>query len=128
LGYNKNQTISHNGENRKMKKRLAIALGTGAALGLICVLGASLRLGWTDNQLLIISLWFNRLIMGLLIGMAGDLMLIENKFNWILRGAVLGLVVSAAYFLTAGANDWISFLVGSVYGVIIEYVLRQKQL
>jgi hypothetical protein len=110
-----------------MKKRLVIALGTGAALGLICVLGASQRLGWAGNQLLIISLWYNRLVMGLLIGLAGGLVLVEGKYNWILRGAILGLVVSAAYFLTSGASDWVSFLVGSIYGVIIEFVLRRNQ-
>jgi hypothetical protein len=111
-----------------MNKRLVLALGTGAVLGLICVLGASQRLGWSGNQLLIISLWYNRLIMGFLIGLAGDLVLVNTKFNWILRGAVLGLVVSAAYFLTAGAIDWVSFLIGSLYGVIIEFILQQRKL
>jgi hypothetical protein len=111
-----------------MKKRIIIALGAGAVLGIFCVLGASVRLGWTGNQLLILSLWYNRLVMGLLIGLAGDLVLIEGKSNWILRGALLGLVVSAAYFLTAGGGDWVSFLVGPVYGIIIEFVLQKRNL
>ena len=109
-----------------MNKRVLTALVSGAVLGLICVLGASVRLGWAGNQLLIVSLWYNRLIMGLLIGLAGDLVLIKGKSNWILRGALLGLVVSAAYFLTEGAGDQISFWIGSVYGIIIEFVLRKQ--
>lgn len=111
-----------------MKRRLLIALGCGAVLGLFCILGASVRLGWNGNQLLIFSLWYNRLIMGLLIGLAGDLVIVQGKANWILRGAVLGLMVSAAYFLTAGAGDWVSFLAGVLYGMIIEFVLRQQKL
>lgn len=111
-----------------MKKRVLIALGSGAVLGLFCILGASVRLGWNGNQLLIISLWYNRLVMGLLIGLAGDLVLIKGEANWILRGAGLGFLASAAYFLTAGANDWVSFLAGVVYGFIIELVLRQQKL
>lgn len=111
-----------------MKKRLLIALLSGAGLGVLCVLGASLRLGWHGNQLLIVSLWFNRLVMGLLLGLAGDLVLIRGEANWILRGALLGLVVSAAYFLTAGASDWVSFLAGGIYGMIIEFILRQQRL
>jgi len=110
-----------------MKKRFLVALGSGAALGLICVLGASARLGWAGNQLLIVSLWYNRLIMGLMIGLAGDLVIVQGKSNWLLRGALLGLGVSAAYFLTAGAGDWVSFLVGALYGIIIEFVLRQQK-
>ncbi len=111
-----------------MKRRIFIALGSGAVLGIFCILGASVRLGWPGNQLLILSLWYNRLVMGLLIGLAGDLVLIEGRANWIMRGAFLGLVVSAAYFLTAGGGDWVSFLAGPVYGIIIEFVLQKRNL
>lgn len=111
-----------------MKKRMLIALGGGAVLGIFCILGASVRLGWSGNQLLIVSLWYNRLIMGLMIGLAGDLVIIPGKLNWLLRGALLGFLVSAAYFLTAGAGDWVSFLAGAVYGIIIEFVLHQQKL
>jgi len=110
-----------------MKKRLFIALGSGAVLGLFCVLGASVRLGWAGNQLLIFSLGYNRLIMGLVIGLAGDLEFSPGNSNWVLRGALLGGGVSGAYFLTAGAGDWVSFLAGFIYGILIEYVLRQQK-
>lgn len=110
-----------------MKKRLVIALASGAVLGLFCVLGASVRLGWQGNQILIISLWYNRLIMGLLIGLAGELTLVKGNYNWVIRGILLGLLVSAAYFLTAGASDWVSFLAGVIYGLIIELVLRVQK-
>ena len=106
-----------------MKKRLAIGLASGAVLGIFCIIGGAVRLGWQGNQLLIFSLWYNRLVMGLVIALAGNLVLSKGEINWVLKGALLGLVVSAAYFFTAGASDWVSFLAGVVYGVIIEYLL-----
>jgi len=108
-----------------MKKRLLMSLASGAVLGIFCIIGPAARLGWDGNQLLIFALWYNRLLMGLLIGLAGNLKLIPGEWNWLLRGAVLGLVVSGAYFLTSGATDWVSFLAGIVYGVIIEFVLHR---
>ncbi len=110
------------------KNRLKVSLISGAVLGIFCILGGSLRLGWQGNQLLLFSLWYNRLVMGLVIGLAGGLKLVDAKLNWLLRGAALGLGVSAAYFLTAGAGDWVSFLAGLVYGVIIEFVLQRLDL
>lgn len=110
-----------------MKKRITIALVSGAVLGLFCILGASVRFGWDGNQLLIFSLWYNRLVMGLLIGLAGELTLVKGNYNWAFRGIFLGLVVSAAYFLTAGATDWVSFIAGVIYGFIIELVLRLRK-
>ena len=108
-----------------MKKRLGLAIVTGAILGIFCILGASVRFGWQGNQLLIFSLWYNRVVMGLLIGLAGGLVIVEGKYNWLLRGAGLGLVVSAAYFFTSSAQDWVSFLAGGIYGLIIEFVLNK---
>ncbi len=110
------------------KNRLNVALISGAVLGIFCIVGGSVRLGWQGNQLLLFSLWYNRLLMGLVIGLAGGLTLIKGQLNWLLRGALLGLGVSAAYFLTAGAGDWVSFLAGVVYGVIMEYVLVRLEL
>jgi len=47
--------------------------------------------------------------MGVLMGVAGNLVIINKDWKWILRGAGLGLIVSAAYFFTSGASDWVSF-------------------
>jgi hypothetical protein len=111
-----------------MKNRQVLALILGALLGIICIIGGALRLGWQGNQLLLFSLWYNRLLMGFLIGLAGELVLVKGDLNWLVRGGALGLGVSAAYFLTAGANDWVSFLAGGVYGLIIEYILNRSSI
>lgn len=111
--------------NNEMKKRLILSVITGAVLGIFCIVGGSIRLGWEGNQLLLFALWYNRLILGLVIGLAGNMVITKTNWNWILRGAVLGLIVSGAYFLTSGVSDWVSFFAGIVYGVIIEYVLNR---
>jgi hypothetical protein len=61
--------------------------------------------------------------MGILIGLAGNLIIVKSNWNWVLRGAVLGMIVSGAFFLTSGASDWVSFIAGIGYVVIIEFVL-----
>jgi putative flippase GtrA len=40
----------------------------------------------------------------------------------IARGAILGLIVSFAFYSSTGFNDVVSFLAGIIYGIIIEFV------
>jgi len=104
------------------KKRLAIALICGALLGVFCIIGVSLRLGFTGNEFFIIATWYNRVIMGLVIGLAGGLNVIKGQFNSLLRGLLLGLMVSLALFLSTELRDPSGFMAGIVYGVIIDYL------
>ena len=101
------------------KRRMIISLITGAILGVVCIIGASIRTGGEASTYLLFALWYNRIIMGLVIGLT-----ISSKdlSTIIIRGAFLGLMVSFAYYATTGFTDIVSFLAGIVYGVIIEYV------
>ena len=45
----------------------------------------------------------------------------------ILRGAVLGLVVSFAFYATTGFEDPVSFAAGIVYGALIEVWLTRSK-
>jgi hypothetical protein len=108
-----------------LKSRLRTATLTGAALGVICIIGAGLRFGYEGNLTLIFALWYNRVLMGFLVGLSGDLQISTGKENQYLRGFILGLLVSAAYFFTSGMTDWVSFLAGGVYGLIIEVVIER---
>jgi hypothetical protein len=107
-------------------KRIGLATILGAVLGIFCILGASGRVGgWVGNEILLIGLWYNRVIMGLIIGFAGEVILIkEGKYaKWInsfFRGVILGLLVSLQFFLSTELLDWPTFLAGIVYGIIID--------
>ena len=106
-----------------MKRRLLLSLISGALLGVVCILGASIRSGDTSSQeLFLLALWYNRVVMGLSIGLAANWQLVPGKTNPYLRGTVLGLLVSLAFYLSTGLRDPVSFVAGIVYGLIIDAV------
>lgn len=100
-------------------KRMKVSLLTGAVLGVFCIIGALVRSGFQMETYLLFSLWYNRVLMGLVIGLPWAHTGISKLLG---RGAVLGLIVSFAYYSSTGFTDIVSFLAGIVYGMIIEYV------
>ena len=107
-----------------MTKRLKLALIGGALLGIICVVGAYLRSGGTASATSIFALWFNRVIIGLAVGAPWDT---TSRNKSLLRGAILGLLVSFAYYSSTGFQDHISFIAGVVYGFILEAWLSRPE-
>ena len=102
-------------------RRLVISIGLGAILGVFCIIGVGLRIGYQGNEIFLIAMWYNRVIMGLIIGFANDLNISKTPYNTIVRGALLGLLVTSAIFLSSEFRDLPSFLAGILYGVIIDY-------
>lgn len=103
------------------KRRLTVAVLTGAILGIICIIGMGIRLGFAGNEILIMSAWYNRVMMGLVIGLAGSLV-VSRSYNVFVRGALFGVLISGAWFLSTGLVDPLGFLAGIVYGVVIDHV------
>ena len=107
-------------------KRIGLATAIGAILGIFCILGAQGRVGgWVGNEILLIGLWYNRVIMGILIGFAGNLNLIKNGKNskWlnsIIKGVIFGFLVSLQFYLSTSFLDLPTFLAGIMYGIIID--------
>ena len=102
-----------------MTKRMKICIGMGALLGVVCIVGASVRSGFQSDAVFLFSLWFNRLLMGLVIGLAVDLPQLSKALG---RGAFLGLLVSFAFYSATGFTDPVSFFAGVLYGMIMEYM------
>ncbi len=98
--------------------RMKTSLVMGALLGVVCIIGAGARTGILGNYLHLFALWYNRLLMGVVIGLASS----SKRRIAVIRGAVLGLLVSLAFYLTTGFADHVTFLAGIVYGVIIDYI------
>jgi len=107
-----------------MTKRLKLALIGGAVLGIFCVVGAYLRSGGTASPTFIFALWFNRVIIGLVVGAPWNT---TSKSKNLLRGAILGLLVSFAFYSSTGFQDHISFIAGVIYGVILEAWLSRVE-
>ena len=99
-------------------KRMLVCVAAGALLGVVCILGAQVRSGFTHEFSYLFSFWFNRFLMGIVIGFAPGT---STTFQAVGRGAVLGLLVSFAFYSSTGFSDGIGFGVGLVYGIIIEY-------
>ncbi len=109
-------------------KRLIIALAIGALCGLFCAYGTS-QLdpeaigipGFEITFALLAATFYNRLLIGLVIGLAGGIVLVSGKLaNAALRGAILGAIVTVAISFYGGAEILIAF--GIVYGIIIDVV------
>ena len=105
-------------------KRMKVSLLSGAVLGVVCIVGALMRSGGTAGAAFLFALWFNRLLMGMVIGAISEN---AEGAELILRGGLMGLVVSFAFYSAAGFGDVVSFLAGIVYGVIIELVARRYE-
>ncbi|MCC5895203.1 MAG: hypothetical protein JJU16_07035 [Alkalibacterium sp.] len=106
-----------------MNKRMTEALIGGALLGVVCVIGVSIRTGFSEPPVYLFSIWYNRVIMGLIIGAPW---VKKDRQAAIRRGALLGLLVSFAFFSTSGFHDPISFVAGIFYGVILEGWLSRR--
>ncbi len=103
-------------------KRILISVIMGAVLGVLCIVGVGTRIGYGGNEMFLFAMWYNRIVLGLLIGLAYDIKIIESDKNYIIRGLLLGLIVSSAITFTSEFRDWPSFFAGIAYGIIIDYV------
>ena len=107
-----------NAYNNEMKipyiKRIVIGVITGAILGIICIVGVGSRLGFDNNEIYLIGMWYNRVVMGAIVGLSGEIMLIEdnNNYNAILRGTIFGTIITSAIFFSTSFRDVPSFFAG----------------
>lgn len=104
-----------------MKKKLRLSLIGGVILGIACVIGAYVRSSFTANPEFIFGLWYNRVIIGLVIGAPWAKI---DKAKRAVRGGIFGLMVSFAFYATTGFADPVSFIAGMVYGIILELGLE----
>ncbi len=108
-------------------RRLIISIIAGAILGVFCIIGISLRMGYAGNELFILATWVNRLVIGLVVGLAPYYIIKNNTRNVILRGAILGFIISGSFFLATAFKDVPGFFAGIVYGIIIDYIATKYE-
>ena len=105
-----------------MNKRILASTIIGSLLGIFCIIGISLRMGFVGNELFIFATWINRVVMGFVVGLAGGF-IFKKKSNLVyLRGAIIGLIISGSFYIATSFKDIPGFFVGIVYGIIIDYV------
>lgn len=104
------------------RRRIILSVLTGAVLGILCIVGVGTRIGFSGNEMFLFAMWYNRVVMGLLIGFASKFKLIDSDKSYIVRGLLFGLIVTLAISFTSEFRDWPSFFAGIGYGVIIDFV------
>ncbi|AQS53533.1 hypothetical protein BW727_101166 [Jeotgalibaca dankookensis] len=100
-----------------MNERMKKAIIGGAVLGILCVIGAFIRSGFSASPIFVFSLWYNRVLLGLIVGAPWRH---TDRLRALFRSALLGLFVSFAFYSTTGFQDPISFVAGIIYGVLLE--------
>ncbi|MBN2156604.1 MAG: hypothetical protein JW776_11220 [Candidatus Lokiarchaeota archaeon] len=73
----------------------------------------------------LLGAWYNRLIMGLVIGFAGEFHFLNEKYRIIeavLRGVLLGALISVSFSFLQQAVTLTYFFAGIGYGLIIDLV------
>ncbi|KXA97995.1 hypothetical protein AKJ40_05000 [candidate division MSBL1 archaeon SCGC-AAA259M10] len=109
---------------KNFHKRLVSAILIGAVLGIFCILGVGIRLGFSGNEWYLFGMWYNRVLMGILIGLAGSWKIVTGKENRtknaVVRGLILGVIVTSAVLFSTSFKDLPSWGAGIVYGVIID--------
>ena len=109
------------------KKRMGLSLIIAAIFGIFCAWG-------TNNFLIssgtltagfilpfVITVFYARLLMGLVIGLADNIKILAGKYkNSALRGAILGAIVSIVIAFYGGGEIFVA--AGIVYGIIIDLV------
>lgn len=103
-----------------MNKRLILGLLSGAGLGVFCIIGLNIRMGDQVSGFFIPATWFNRVVMGVMIGLYSPSS--KNMMYSALRGALLGLIVSFSLYAATDFIDPVGFLAGIFYGVIIDII------
>jgi len=99
-------------------QRMKVSLITGAILGVVCIVGASIRSDFGLGFSYLFAFWYNRLLMGFVIGLLDGKMGLPKVLY---RGAGIGFIVSFAFYSSTGFGDPVGFIAGIIYGIIIEY-------
>jgi len=102
-----------------MNKRLIVGLISGAILGVVCIVGATLRSAEALEATYLFAFWYNRVMIGLAIGL-----LPKNSLKaYIVKGVIIGTLVSFAFYSSTHYQDLMGFLAGIVYGALIPIAI-----
>ena len=96
----------------------------GAGLGVICIVGASLRSNEQLSTLYLFSFWFNRVMMGFTFSLLPN---VKTSLIKVFIGLFLGFLISFMFYSATDFKDLMGFLAGGVYGLILIFSLQYKK-
>ncbi|MEM4251139.1 MAG: hypothetical protein QW828_04840 [Candidatus Bathyarchaeia archaeon] len=104
-------------------KRMMISLLAAGLFGILCAYGMlNIQIpGFQVTMPYLLTAFYSRLLIGLVIGVAWDIKLIKSEiWNSIVRGAVLGAIMSVGISFYGGAHILIPF--GMIYGAVTDFL------
>jgi hypothetical protein len=112
-----------------MEKRIILGPIFGIVAGIVCVLGnlPTIPIGSSQGGFLVVAFW-NRVLLGLTIGLTGSLKLLPEKselINALIRGAIIGMLYSFHLAFFSGAFSINYFLAGTGFGLGIDIIITK---
>ena len=107
-------------------RRLTVGTVLGALLGVVCVSGVSQRLPAApvpNETLYLVNAWFQRLLMGVLVGLAGWIRLVgrvDSGLNAAMRGVLCGALTSVPFAFLGQEVTVTYFLAGLGFGCVCD--------
>ena len=103
-------------------KRLIISLLVGAISGLFCIFWTYIEMsGFQTTIQYLLTLFYNRLLIGFVIAFSESIKIFnKDPQNSILRGSLIGAIVSIALFIQTGSPTFIP--PGIVFGAIADFL------
>ena len=103
------------------RKRIIICTIGGIIAGILCMIGGVLTGNITEITFLgILPLFFNRIMLGFVIGIS------RLKMHYLVHGALIGLLISLVSSLMILEESTIGFILfstgGTIYGALIDWV------
>ena len=104
------------------KKRLVVATLLSLITGLLCAYMATIRQPVPITFWVLVAAVYTRTLAGFLIGLK------PLSAHPLLRGAVLGFIVSPPLALPYGLGGALGFSIfGAIYGAIIDYIVSKME-
>jgi hypothetical protein len=101
-----------------ISKRLINSVLLGLVAGLLCYLGGKYGAHMVFGKRMVLGLLLNRAMIGFVIGVT------SWKLNYVLRGAIIGILVSSLMAVYAPLQGAIMVtLFGMVYGIVIDWLV-----
>jgi len=104
-------------------KRMSISLVVAALCGVFCAYGTSTVEipGFEVTIPYLLTIFYNRLLMGFVIGLAGDVKILKKEpINSIIRGIIIGAIISVGISFYGGGFAFIG--AGILYGALTDFL------
>jgi hypothetical protein len=98
-------------------KRVVVATIIGTLCGLFCAYGTVVKFPGQFGILMLAAIMYNRALIGFVIGIADTI-----KVYSVIRGVILGAIVSIAMAIPAGMDGFILVAFGMAYGAITDVI------